>query len=81
MPIGAEKADHPLGLLKRLDQAVEQDPVEAAIAEADAVLVVLVEGVHGRLPLIRSRQDNPPPYQPVRADRPGISRAKPLASW
>jgi hypothetical protein len=44
----SKKADHTLGLLKRLDQAVEQDTVEAAIAEADAVLVVFVESVHGR---------------------------------
>src|SRR5271154_2891825 len=49
LPIAAEKADHQLRLLKRLGKAVEQDPVEAAIAEADAVLVVLVEGVHPRL--------------------------------
>ena len=69
VPVGIEKSDDPLGLLKRLDQAVEQDPVKAAIAEADAVLVMFVEGVHGRLPLIRSRQNNPPPCQPVPARR------------
>jgi hypothetical protein len=49
LPVAVEEANHPLGLLERLDQAVEQDPVEAAIAEADAVLVVLVKGVHHRL--------------------------------
>ena len=46
---GAEKADHPLGLLERLDKAVEQDAVQAAIAEANVILVVLVESVHGEL--------------------------------
>ena len=30
--------------------------------------------------LIRNRQHNPPPYRPVRAERRGVSRAKPLAS-
>ena len=36
LPVGVEEADDPLGLLERPDQAVEQDPVETAIAEADA---------------------------------------------
>src|SRR5205814_2449333 len=52
-PVGVEKADYPFGLLKRLDQAVEQDTVEAAIAKADAVPVMFVEGVHGG-PLIET---------------------------
>jgi|SRR5215472_2003747 len=47
--VGAEKADHPLGLLERLDQAIEQNAVKAAIAEANVILVVLVESVHGEL--------------------------------
>jgi hypothetical protein len=50
LPVAGEQTDHPLRLLERLDQAVEQDPVEAAIAEADVVLVVLIKGVHHRLP-------------------------------
>jgi hypothetical protein len=50
MPINTEKADHSLGLLEWLGQPVEQDPVKAPIAKADAVLVVLVKGVHDRLP-------------------------------
>ena len=50
MPINIEKADHSLGLLERLDQPVEQDPVKAPIAKADAVFVVLVKGVHDGLP-------------------------------
>jgi hypothetical protein len=78
-PVGVEKADDPFGLLKRLDQAVEQDTVEAAIPEADAVPMMFVEGVHGGLP-IGNRHHKPPPYQPVRAAICGISRAKPLAS-
>src|SRR5271165_1874769 len=46
--VGVEKPNAPLRLLKRLDQSVEQYPVEAAIVKANAVLVVLIEGVHGR---------------------------------
>jgi hypothetical protein len=44
-----------------------------------AVLVMFVEGVHGRL-LIRAGEHNPPSDQPVRAEMGGISRARPLAS-
>ena len=48
--IGTEKPHHSLGLLERLDKAVEQNPVKTPIAEADAVLVMLVERILGRLP-------------------------------
>jgi hypothetical protein len=37
--IGSEKAHDPLGLLKRLDKPVQQDPVKTPIAKADAVLL------------------------------------------
>src|SRR5215470_10125373 len=45
-PVGIEETDDPLRLLERLDQAVQQDAVEAAIVEPDAVLVMIEEGVH-----------------------------------
>jgi hypothetical protein len=45
-PIGIEKADDPLGLLKWLDEPVQQNPVKTPIAKANAVPVMLVEGVH-----------------------------------
>ena len=50
LPVGVEEADHALGLLKGLNQAVQQDAVEAAIGEPDTILMMLVEGVHGRPP-------------------------------
>src|SRR6516162_7318372 len=50
VPIGIEEPDHSLGLLKRLDQSIEEYPIKASIAEPNAVLVMFVEGVHGRLP-------------------------------
>jgi hypothetical protein len=40
------KANYPLGLLKRLDQAVKQGSGRNSITEADAVLVMLEKGVH-----------------------------------
>jgi hypothetical protein len=48
--IGFEKANDPLRLLERLNQPIQQNAVETTIMPMDAVLVVLVEGVHGRLP-------------------------------
>ena len=35
--------------LKRLNASVQQYPIEASIAESDAILVVFVKGVHGVL--------------------------------
>ena len=79
VPISIEKPDHSLGLLKRLDQPVEENPVKASIPETDTVLVMLVEGIHRRLRLIRSRHDSRSPSPLVRAKGSGISRAKSLA--
>jgi hypothetical protein len=47
--IGPEEAHHPLLLLKGLNDAVQQEAVEAAVVETDAILVVFVEGVHDQL--------------------------------
>ena len=49
VPIETEESDCPLRLLERLDQPIEQNPVEAAIAESDIICVVLAECVHGIL--------------------------------
>ena len=62
-----------------MDQAVEQDPVETAIAKPDALLVVFVKRVHRRLPCSRAGNITLP-SQPVPADQHGISREKRLAS-
>jgi hypothetical protein len=35
-----EEADHSFGLLEGLDQAIKQNPIEASIAESDAILVM-----------------------------------------
>ena len=48
--VGPEKTDDPLFLLKRLDQAIEQDAVETTILKSNAILVMLVERVHGMPP-------------------------------
>jgi hypothetical protein len=44
--VGIEKPQHSFWLLERLDQSVQQDSIEASIAELDAILMVLEEGVH-----------------------------------
>jgi hypothetical protein len=80
MPVSFEKADHSLGLLKRLDEPVQQDTVETPIIEANAVLVMIVEGVHDRLLLLRDQQDSCRCITLREPEACGISRAKPLAS-
>jgi hypothetical protein len=56
LPVGVSEnpSTRPIRRLK-LNLAAEQDAVEAPIAEADALLVVLTERVHAR-PSDRSRQ-------------------------
>jgi hypothetical protein len=49
LPVRIEETDHSFGLLKRLNQPVQQDPVEAPIAESDAIFMVFVKGVDGTL--------------------------------
>jgi len=50
LTIRTEEADNSFGLLEWLNQAIQQHPIETAIMPTDAFLVVLVEGVHTRLP-------------------------------
>jgi len=45
--VHVEEAEHPLGLLERLDQAVEQETIKTPVSELDVMLMVLNEGVHG----------------------------------
>jgi hypothetical protein len=49
MTAGPKESDHAFGLLKRLNQCVEQDPIEAAVREPNVIVMVLVEGVHAVL--------------------------------
>ena len=48
LPVRIED-DHSFRLLKRLNQTVEQQPVETPVAESDAIFVMFVKGVHGIL--------------------------------
>jgi len=49
LAIRIEKAQHPFGLLKRLNHSIQQQAIEAPVPEFDAILVMLVKGVHGDL--------------------------------
>lgn len=53
--VSIEETDHSLGLLEGLDEAVEEDPVETAVVQFDAMLMMLVEGVHGVVPYCSER--------------------------
>src|SRR5215469_1772166 len=57
LPVKVEKADHSLRLLKGLDEAIQQQTVETPIAETDAILVMLVKGVHGTSSVVRYLED------------------------
>jgi four helix bundle protein len=50
LSVRAEEANDSFRLLKRLDRRIEKHPVKAAIMETDVILMVLIEGVHGRIP-------------------------------
>jgi hypothetical protein len=56
LPVGVEEANDPLRLLERLNQSVQQNPIE--VMPPNAVLVVFVEGVHGRPPAGFQHQQN-----------------------
>jgi hypothetical protein len=58
LAIRIEETYNPLGLLERLNQAIEKNAVETAIVPMYAVPVVFVEGVHGLLPAAISAAGN-----------------------
>ena len=81
LPIRIEEANDALWLLERLNQSVQQDAVKATIVPTNAVLVVLVEGVHACPPLTQYQQGTPVYWRCSMLPRAeGISRAEPLAS-
>jgi hypothetical protein len=57
LSVGVEESYNPLRLLKRLNQPVDQDPIEAPIGETNAIVVMLVEGVHGWPPGVSTPKD------------------------
>jgi hypothetical protein len=40
LSVGVVEAEHPFRLLKWLDEAIQQDPIEPAVVPADAILVM-----------------------------------------
>src|SRR5882762_11259 len=44
-----EEVQHSFGLLEGLNESVQKKTIEASISELDAILMVLVKGVHGNL--------------------------------
>jgi hypothetical protein len=57
LAVGVEEADDTFGLLERLNQRIQQDAIEAPVRETNAIVVMLVEGVHGNLPGGPTRKD------------------------
>jgi hypothetical protein len=50
LSVAGEETDHVFGLLERLNQAIQQNAIEAAVRETDTIVMMLVEGVHGHPP-------------------------------
>jgi hypothetical protein len=44
--IGIKKANYSLGLLKRLNQSVQKNPIKTTVGKFDAILMMFAEGVH-----------------------------------
>jgi hypothetical protein len=57
VPVSPKETDRSLLLLKWLNQAIQQNPVEAPVVEPDVILMMLVKGVHGDLPGVRYLED------------------------
>jgi hypothetical protein len=57
MAVGVKKSNNPFGLLKRLNQTVEQDAIEAGVMGSDMILVVLAECVHEPSPCREKQRD------------------------
>jgi hypothetical protein len=53
LAVPAEETDDALRLLKRLNEAIQQQAIEAAVGEPDAIVVMLVEGVHEAPPRLQ----------------------------
>ena len=51
LTIGIEETDYSLGLLKRLDQSVQKDPIKTTVSEFDAILMMFAEGIHKLAPV------------------------------
>jgi len=41
LAIGIKEADYPLGLLKRLNQSVQKNPIKTTVGKFDAILMML----------------------------------------
>ena len=46
LAIGIKETDHSLGLLKRLNQPVQKNPIKTTVGKFDAIVIMLAEGVH-----------------------------------
>jgi hypothetical protein len=68
--------------LEGLDQSIQQNPIEASVAELNAILVVFEEGVHGSSCVVRYLEHTPVDALPVMSDRrPPAKSFQDLLVW
>jgi hypothetical protein len=59
LAVCVEEPDDAFGPLKGWNEPVQQNAIEAPVREPDAIVMMLVEGVHGLLQALATRQDKP----------------------
>src|SRR6516164_6490743 len=51
LAVGIKETDHSFGLLKRLNQSVQKNPIKTTVGKFDAILMMFAEGVHEFAPV------------------------------
>src|SRR6516165_12599512 len=51
LAVGIKDTDHSFGLLKRLNQSVQKNPIKTTVGKFDAILMMFAEGVHEFAPV------------------------------
>jgi hypothetical protein len=51
LAVGIKETDHSFGLLKRLNQSVQKNPIKTTVGKFDAILMMFAEGVHELTPV------------------------------
>src|SRR5262252_1014215 len=51
LAVGIKETDHSFGLLKRLNQSVQKNPIKTTVGKFDATLMMFAEGVHEFAPV------------------------------
>jgi hypothetical protein len=51
LAIGIKETDHSFGLLERLNQTVQKNPIKTTVGKFDAIFMMFAEGIHELAPV------------------------------